>query len=59
MAYDTETMIVPFVIKGKYRLFSRNLKIVFDKPIKVKNSDLDKENNNLRNKIYSMMEDDK
>lgn len=59
MAYDTETMIVPFAIKGKYRLFSRNLKIVFDKPIKVKNSDLDRENNNLRNKIYSMMEDDK
>ena len=59
MAYDTETMIVPFVIKGKYRLFSRNLRIVFDKPIKIKNSNLEKENMSLRDKIYSMMEDDK
>lgn len=59
MAYDTNTMIVPFVIKGKYRFFSRDLKIIFDKPIKVKNSDLEKENKNLRDKIISMMEDDK
>lgn len=49
MAYDTKSKIVPFSITGKYRLFSRNLKIVFHEPINVIDSDLEKENENLRN----------
>lgn len=57
MAYDTNTMIVPFMIKGKYKLFSRDLKIVFGKPIKVEKSNLDEENSKLVNIINSMMED--
>lgn len=51
MAYDTNSKIVPFSITGKYRLFSRNLKIVFHKPINVIDSDLEKENESLRNII--------
>ena len=34
MAIDTDSPIVPFVITGKYRLFSKNLTIKFLKPIK-------------------------
>ncbi len=59
MASDTDTKIVPFAIKGRYKLFSRNLKIIFGEPIYIKDKDLDKENNKLKNKIYSMIEGDK
>ena len=34
MAVDTNSQIVPFVITGKYKLFSRNLTIKFLEPIK-------------------------
>lgn len=50
MAKETNSFIVPFVITGKYRLFSRDLKIKFLKPIKV-NDDLEKENTRLRDLI--------
>ena len=33
MAKDTNSLIVPFVITGKYKLFSKNLTIKFLKPI--------------------------
>ena len=56
MAYDTDTMIVPFCITGKYKIFSRSLKIVFDKPLNIKDS-LEKENKKLRDKISSMIEE--
>lgn len=55
MAKETNSIIVPFVIKGKYRLFSRNLSIEFLKPINVK-ADLDKENKKLRNIIKDELE---
>ena len=57
MASDTNTKIVPFVIKGKYRIFSRSLKIIYGKPISVTNKDLAKENEKFRNKIINMLED--
>lgn len=47
MAKDSNVEIVPFVITGKYRLFSRNLKIEFLNPIKIK-GDLEIENNKLQ-----------
>jgi len=52
MAKDTNSKIVPFIINGKYKLFSKDLSIKFLKSIKV-NDDLDKENDNLRNIINS------
>ena len=55
MANDTNTQIIPFTITGKYRLFSKDLKIKFSKPIKVGN-DLEKENERLRNTIINMLE---
>lgn len=54
MASDTNTMIIPFKITGKYKLFSRSLTIKFHEPIKVTNSDLSKENDHLRNIIKDM-----
>lgn len=50
MAKDTNSPIVPFIITGNYKLFSKNLRIEFLKPIMI-NGDLNQENINLRNII--------
>ena len=57
MAYETKCDIIPFSITGTYKLFSRDLKIVFGKPIKVKSDNLDKENEKLRNIVVKMVGD--
>ncbi len=56
MASDTNTKIVPFVIKGKYKLFSKSLRVIFTKPIEINSNDLEKENERLRNIIKEMLE---
>ena len=50
MANETNSYIVPFTIKGKYKPFRKNVKIEFYKPYKVSNN-LDKENKKLMDKI--------
>lgn len=55
MASVTNTKIVPFAITGKYKLFSNDLKIVFGKPIKVKEKELEQENDRLRDVIVKMV----
>lgn len=55
MAYETNSQIIPFSITGTYKLFSTDLKIVFGKPLKIKNGDLDKENEKLRNIVVKMV----
>ena len=57
MAKDTNTKIIPFVIIGKYKLFSKKLKIIFGNVITIKSDDLTKENDRLRDIIKKMMED--
>lgn len=59
MAFDTDTKIIPFAITGSYKLFSRDLKIFFDRPIKITNENLDIENKKLKDKIYSMIKEGK
>lgn len=58
MAYDTNTKIVPFAITGDYKLFSKNLKIIFSKPIEVITNDLEKENEKLREAVESLIKGD-
>lgn len=50
MAMDTDSPIVPFVITGKYKLFSKDLTIKFLKPIKC-NGDIKEETDRLMNII--------
>lgn len=50
MAVDTNSPIVPFVITGKYRLFSKDLIIKFLEPIKC-NEDIKEETEKLMNII--------
>lgn len=56
MANVTNTSIVPFVITGKYKLFSSNITIEFLKPRKI-SSNLEKENQMLREEIDKKLED--
>ena len=50
MAQDTDTLLVPFTITGKYKLFRNSVVIEFYSPYKVK-EDLTLENDRLRNFI--------
>ena len=45
-SHDTNSLLVPFIITGKYRIIGKSVCIEFLKPIKIGN-DLDKENNKL------------
>lgn len=56
MAYDTDTKIVPFVIKGKYKLWSRDLQIEFFKPFKVKSKFIVEETKKFREFIVEKKE---
>lgn len=56
MANVTNTSIVPFVITGKYKLFSSKITIEFLKPRKISDN-LGKENQMLREEIDKKLED--
>jgi len=55
-ASKTKSSIVPFVIKGKYKLFRKSLKIKFLKPYYIVSDDLEKENAKLMNIIKEELE---
>ena len=57
MAYDAKSKIVPFVIKGKYKLFRKTICITFFEPFEVKEDDLDKENEKFMNFIKDKLTD--
>lgn len=59
MAKATDSYIVPFCITGKYKLFSKDLKIVFGKKMKVTENDLEVANARLKDKIESLLRSDK
>lgn len=55
LASKTNATIVPYGIKGKYKLFNNNLEIVFGTPFKVEDNDLESANKRLRNEIISLI----
>ena len=57
MAKKTGCVIVPYSITGEYKLFSKNLKIVFGKPIDICGLEIDKANEKLFNSIKKLMVD--
>lgn len=57
LAHDTNTPIIPCVIKGDYKLFSKNLSIEFLDKFYVLDEDLDKYNNKLRDLISKELND--
>ncbi len=57
MAHDANCKIVPFVIKGEYRLFRKGPRIVYFKPIEVKSDNLDEENKKFMDFISGKLTD--
>ena len=55
MSKETNSMIVPFTIKGKYRFIGKSVCIEFLKPIKV-SDDLDESNDKLMNIIKEKLQ---
>lgn len=53
-AKKTNAYIVPFAINGKYKIFSKDLRITFGKPYKV-TGDLESENEKLMNIVSKMI----
>ena len=58
MAHDTNSKIVPFVIKGKYKIFKNDLRIIYFKPISIKDDILDNDNEKLMKIIKKNLEDE-
>jgi len=56
MSHDTGSKIVPFVIKGKYKPFFNKLRIIYFKPIVIKDDILDNDNEILMNIIKKNLE---
>jgi len=57
MAKKTNCIIVPYSITGDYKLFSRNLKIVFGKPMDISDIDIETANEKLLNKIKKLLKE--
>ena len=47
MSHDTNSSIIPFVIKGKYKMFRKSIKIIFLRPFKANSDTLDDDNKKL------------
>lgn len=56
-AYKTNSMIIPFIIKGKYKILRKNIKLEFLNPYKLETDNLEKENNKLMNIIKNKLEE--
>ena len=56
-AKKTNTKIVPFVIKGKYKIFKKNIEIKFLPPISIELNNLEEENKNLMDIIKEELKD--
>lgn len=57
MAHDANSEIVPFVIKGEYRLFRKGPRIHFFEPIKITSDNLDEENEKLMKFVSDKLTD--
>ena len=57
MASETKKKILPFAIVGKYNIFGKSVKIIFDKPYNLETSDFEKENQKLRNKVIKLIKE--
>lgn len=57
LASKTDSLIVPFSIVNKYKIFKKSVTICFGKPYKLKTDDLEKENELLKNKVIELIKD--
>ena len=57
-SHDTNTLLVPFIITGKYRIFGKSAKVEFLKPIKI-GDDLTKENERFMKIVEKKIKENK
>lgn len=55
IAKKTNTKILPFAIKGKYRIFRKGVIIEFGKPIDVSKMEIEEANEYLRNEVLKLL----
>lgn len=55
IAKKTNTKILPFAIKGKYRIFRKGAIIEFGKPIDVNDMEIEEANDYLRNEVLKLL----
>lgn len=57
-AKNTNTAIIPIYIKGDYKIFGNNLRVIIGKPYKIENESIEEANEILKNKILELMGSD-
>lgn len=55
IAQKTNSTILPFAIKNKYKIFRKSVVIEFGKPIDVSNMEIDEANEYLRNEVLKLL----
>lgn len=55
IAQKTKSLIVPFAIKNKYKIFRRSVILEFGKPIDVSNIEIEEANEYLRNEVLKIL----
>ena len=55
MANKTNSKIVPFAIRGKFRIFRKGLEIEFGKPIQVQGMEKEDANKYLENEVLNLL----
>lgn len=55
IAKKTNSKIIPFAIKGKYKIFKSGLKIEFGKPIDISQFEIEEANNYIRNEVLELL----
>ena len=55
IAKESNSKIVPFAIKGEYKLFRKKLIIEFGKPVDVSQMEIDEANDYIRNEVLNLL----
>lgn len=55
IAKRTNTLILPFAIRNKYKIFRKNVEIEFGKPIDVSKMEIEEANEYLRNEVLNLL----
>lgn len=54
IAKDTNSKIIPFAIKGKYRVFRKGLSIEFGEPVDISQMEIEEANDYIRNEVLNI-----
>ena len=55
IAQKTNSKIIPFAIRGKYKIFKKGLNIEFGKPVDISNMEIKEANEYIRNEVLKLL----